>query len=86
MLHVLALSLQEGVAQDAAQDTVMSGEADGRRQRTEKKTELEMEMSSVAKIKEFWTCDLTIGNLAQRCSVVKATQSHPHELHQADST
>ena len=55
------------VAQDAAQDTVVSGGAGGRRtsphekeddedrakgQRTEKKAELEMEVSSVAKIKD----------------------------------
>ena len=65
-LKMLATWLQ-GVAQDAARDTVMSGGADGRRtshrekeddkerakrQRTEKKTELEMEVSSVAKIND----------------------------------
>ena len=56
-----------GVAQDTAQDAVMSGGADGRRnthrekeddeerakrQRTEKNTELEIEVSSVAKIND----------------------------------
>ena len=56
-----------GAAPDAAQDTTMSGGADGRRsipreteddeerakrQRTEKKTELEMEVSNVAKIND----------------------------------
>ena len=58
---VLATTLQGGVAQDAAQDTVMSGgavdrrnsprekeddEERAKRQRMEKKTELEMEVSS----------------------------------------
>ena len=62
---------------DAAQDTAMSGGADRRRtiprvaeddeerakrQRTEKKTELEMEVSNAAKINEFWTCDATDGS------------------------
>ena len=48
-----------GVAQDTAQDAEMSGAADGRtneerakRQRTEKKTELDVEVSNVAKIIE----------------------------------
>ena len=56
-----------GVTQDAAQGAVISGEADGRRtslrekkddeerakrQRTEKKKELEMEVSDVAKIND----------------------------------
>ena len=51
-----------GVAQDTAQDAVMSGAADGRtneerakRQRTEKKTELDMEVSNVAKITDSRT-------------------------------
>ena len=47
-----------GVAQDTAQNTVMSGgekeddEERVKRQRTEKKTELEMEVSNVAKIND----------------------------------
>ena len=65
MLHVLAMSLQGrvfqnagiavagGAAPDAVQDTAMSGGDDrSKRQRTEKKTEPEMEVSSVAKIND----------------------------------
>ena len=91
-----------GVPRDAAQDTVVSGGADGpreghdgkepaKRQRTEK-TELEMEASNVAKIKDSrrileqrrdgWALE----NINHRDAAMRtATQGNRHALHQADS-
>ena len=100
-----------GAAPDAAQDTAMSGSADGRRtipreteddeerakrQRTEKKTELEMEVSNVAKIndrrrildlrRDGWELE----NIRHRdAAMFCACELRPrvlHALHQAEPT